>query len=71
MRTNDIWKVISGQRSFFSLLKDLISVCKEKLLMKQENDIWKVTSSQRSFFSLLKDLMFVRKDNLLMKEENK
>lgn len=68
MRTNDIWKVISGQRSFFSLLKDLISVCKEKLLMKQENDIWKVTSSQRS---LLKDLMFVRKDNLLMKEENK
>lgn len=53
------------------MLKDLISVCKEKLLMKQENDIWKVTSSQRSFFSLLKDLMFVRKDNLLMKEENK
>lgn len=50
------------------MLKDLISVCKEKLLMKQENDIWKVTSSQRS---LLKDLMFVRKDNLLMKEENK
>lgn len=35
---NDIWKVTSSQRSFFSLLKDLMFVRNDKLLMKEENE---------------------------------